>query len=222
MSVFRAWFRAVLLCWISPFSLFVWVWQAIPKCFDLFRENFLLSWFLALFNAWNVELAFAHEVHMCNRHVSEPWPFVCYVKMASCWTFAEPHLAKTDTLASLPPLKKAQKGNNNPQSNPISKFSFFINGIWMKMGSGTSPGFWAFLRGAVWQATPKSFYFSEKGFTFLLIHSPSLLLNECTLVSNQYQRMPAIVQSHSQSQAGLMFVTTLEMDNSDWWMHISH
>ena len=34
--------------------------------------------------------------------------------------------------------------------------------------------------------------------------------------------MPAIVQSHSQSQAGLMFVTSLEMDNSDWWMHISH
>jgi len=43
-----------------------------------------------------------------------------------------------------------------------------------------------------------------------------------TLVSNQYQCMPAIVQSHSQSQAGLIFVTSFEMDNFDWWMHISH
>ena len=42
-----------------------------------------------------------------------------------------------------------------------------MHGMGLKLSNGISPYFFAFLRGGVWQAIPKSFYFSEKSFYFL-------------------------------------------------------
>ena len=53
-------------------------------------------------------------------------------------------------------------------SHPIPKFHFF-NGMGPRLGNGISPCFFAFLRGGIWQAIPKSFLFFWENFLLLVI-----------------------------------------------------
>ena len=61
-----------------------------------------------------------------------------------------------------------------PSLSPIpSQNSQLLNEMGPKLGNGTSPCFFTFLRGGVWQVIPKYFYFSEKTFCFLYMQYPS-------------------------------------------------
>ena len=72
-----------------------------------------------------------------------------------------------------------------PSLGPIpSQNSQFLNEMGTKLCNGTSPCFFAFVRGGVWQVIPKYFYFSEKTFCFLYMQYPSK--KWCTFVETTF------------------------------------
>jgi len=71
----------------------------------------------------------------------------------------------------IPPLKKAKKQGEMPLASlsPIQlKNVEFRDGMGPRLGNGISPCFFAFLRGGIGQAIPKSFLFFGENFLLLV------------------------------------------------------